>query len=107
MTNIENDIVIADLKNMDDVGDLPGIISALGQLGAGAVITEEGMAHLFHRHPASVKRAVQRGELPPPCRMFGNNAWTAGILVQHIEQRLEAAAAERERIEQKIARLSP
>ena len=56
---------------------------------------------------ASVKRAVQRGELPPPCRLFGGNAWTAGAIVQHIEKRLDQAAQEAKREADKIARLSP
>ncbi len=74
---------------------------------SGAVITEEGVAQLFGRCAASVKRAVQRGELPTPCRLFGSNAWTVGVLVGHIEHRLEQAAAEAEAIERKIKQLRP
>ena len=107
MTDTQHDPLPADLEDLNGHDNLPGIIAALGELGAGAIIMEEGVAGLFKRHVASVKRAVQRGELPPPTRIFGQNTWTVGILVGHIEQRLEAAAAERERIEQKIARLSP
>ena len=88
-------------------GDLPGIIAELGELGPGVIITEAGVAHLFKRHTASVKRAVQRGELPPPCRLFGGNVWTAGVIIGHIEERLRKATKEAERTEQKIARLSP
>ena len=76
--------------------NLPGIIATLGELGPGAVITLEGIAHLFNRHPGSVKRAVRRGELPPPCRMFDQDTWTAGVIVKHIEHRLAEA-------EQKVA----
>ena len=90
-----------------DPAHLPGIIAELGQLGSGAIITEEGVARLFRRHPASVKRAVQRGELPEPCRMFGQSTWTVGVLIGHIEKRLEKAAKEAEREASKIARLSP
>jgi len=86
---------------------LPGVVAALGELAEGAIVFEEGLAHLFGRHPVSIKRAVERGELPPPCRLFGQNAWTAGALVQHIEKRLVKAAKETECMTQKIARLSP
>ena len=96
-----------DIDPFDDRSNLPGIIATLGELKPGAIITEQGAAHLFGRHVASVKRAVERGELPPPCRLFGGNAWTAGALVRHIEGRLEEAAKEAERTARKIAVLSP
>ncbi|MBI2505056.1 MAG: hypothetical protein HYW07_17700 [Candidatus Latescibacteria bacterium] len=96
-----------DVESLPDSGELPGIIALLGELKPGAVLFEEGLARLFDRHPASIKRAVQRGELPPPCRLFGGNAWTAGALVRHIEKRLEQAAKESERQSQRVAKLSP
>lgn len=86
---------------------LPGIIALLGELGPGAILFEEGLARLFDRHPVSIKRAVERGELPPPVKLLGQPAWTAGALVRHIEGRLEEAAKEAERLAQRIAKLSP
>jgi hypothetical protein len=86
---------------------LPGVIATLGELGAGAVIMEEGLAAMFDRHEFSVKRAIERGELPPPVRMFGQNAWTAGVLVRHIEKRLEKAAKEVEQARRKVVELAP
>lgn len=102
-----HDLAPSDIENLGDPYELPGIIAILGELKPGAIITEEGAAHLFGRHVASVKRAVQRGELPPPCRLFGGNAWTVGALVRHIESRLEEAAKEAEQITRKLAVLSP
>ena len=87
--------------------DIPGIVAQLGELGSGAVITEEALGRLFSRHPTSVKRAVERSELPPPCRLFGQNTWTVGVLVAHIERRLAQAAREVEQMETKIRQLSP
>ena len=95
-----------DLDTLTPV-DLPGIISLLGDLGAGTIITEEGVGCLFNRHATSVKRAVERGELPPPTRLFGANTWTVRALVAHIESRLAEAAKEAERTVQKIVHLSP
>lgn len=94
-------------EGQDPAEVLPGIIALLGELKPGAILTEEGMARLFNRHVASVKRAVARRELPPPCRLFGGNAWTAGAIIRHIEARLEQAAKEAERLSQRIAKLSP
>ena len=79
----------------------------LGELKPGTVITEEGIAHMFQRHVVSVKRAVQRGELPPPCRLFGANVWTAGALIRYIEARLDQAAQEAARDAQRMQNLSP
>ncbi len=90
-----------------DSTDLPGVIAAFGELGAEAVIFEEGVAHLFHRHVSSVKRAVQRGELPPPTKLFGQGTWTVGAIVRHIEDRLAQAAKKRERLERRISQMSP
>ncbi len=93
-----------ELECLPDPDELPGVIALLGDLRPGAILTEAGVARLFSRHVASVKRAVQRGELPPPCRLFGSNAWTAGSLVQHIEQRLAEAAKEADAMARKLAR---
>lgn len=102
-----HDLAPVEVESLPDPGELPGIIALLGELKPGAILTEEGVARLFNRHVASVKRAVQRGELPPPCRLFGGNAWTAGAIIRHIEARLEQAAKVAERMAQKLARLGP
>lgn len=91
---------------MECTASLPGIIAALAELNSQAIVTEEGVAHLFNRHAVSVKRAVQRGELPQPCHLFGVRVWTAGVLIRHIERRLEQAAKNAQRTAGRIARLS-
>ena len=62
-------------------------IAVSGELPPGAIIYGQGLAELFSRHSTTIRRSVQRGELPPPVRMFGTNTWTARALVQHIEMR--------------------
>ena len=106
-----NDAKYHDLDPMEadclaDTHSLPGVIAALGELKPGSIVTEEGVAGLFNRHVASVKRAVQRRELPPPCRLFGTNVWTAGVLVRYIETRLEQGAKDVEREARRLANLS-
>jgi hypothetical protein len=103
---LHNDFSLTDIANLADGNSLLGIIAALGELKPAAIITEEGVANLFKRHVASVKRAVQRGELPPSTRLFGQNVWTVGALIRHIENRLDQAAKDVERTTQKIATLS-
>ena len=94
-------------QKYDDELDTPGIIAILGDLKSGAVVTEVGVANMFRRHVTSVKRAVQRGELPPPTRLFGQNSWTVGALIRHIELRLEMVAKEADLTGQRIEALSP
>ncbi len=86
---------------------LPGIVAELGELGVGAIITEEALAKMFGRHRVSIKRAVERGELPHPTRLLGGPVWTAGVLVRHIEKRLEAAAKEAEKLSKRLKDLGP
>jgi len=68
-----------DNDNGDAKSSQPGIVKELGELGPGAVITEAALARMMDRHPASIKRAVNRGELPPPYRLLGGPVWTAGV----------------------------
>jgi hypothetical protein len=93
--------------SVTDVQNLPGIIAALGEMKPGTIVTEEGLAQLFKRHVVSVKRAIERGELPPPCRLFGASVWTAGALVRYIEGRLDQAAKAAERAERRIQKHAP
>jgi hypothetical protein len=56
-------------------------------------VTEEALATILGKScRESVKRAVDRGELPPPVRLMGKNTWTARVIIEHIETRLRTAA---------------
>ena len=107
MGETESDHVALDIDGVAEAQHLPGIIAALGEMRPGTIVTEEGLAQLFKRHVVSVKRAVERGELPPPCRLFGARVWTAGVLLRYIERQLDKAAQEAERDAQRMRNLSP
>ena len=68
------------------------IITDLAELKPETLITEAGIARMFERCTRSVKRAVEKGELPAPCKMFGMNIWTVEVLNRHIAKRLTEAA---------------
>ncbi|PON12284.1 hypothetical protein C2W62_40420 [Candidatus Entotheonella serta] len=109
---MDNETVFDDPANLDasesaETSPLPGIIVELGRLGTNALISEGGLAHLFNRHVVSVKRAIGRGELPPPCKLFGANVWTVGVIIKHIESRLEMASQEAEAQAKRFKNLSP
>ena len=92
----------------DDQELIPlGIVSELGELGPGAIVSEQALARLFKRHPVSIKRAVARGELPPPTRLLGGPVWTVGAIIRHMEKRLQTVAKEAEKKEQKMKQLMP
>lgn len=83
-----------------------GVVTEIGALPTGAFVTLDGLSKMLHRHPASIRRAVERGELPRPTRLLGEPTWTAGVIVRHIETRLEGAAKEGERFKRKVASLN-
>lgn len=93
--------------NDTETVDHAGVITELGLLPAGAILDEISVAEIFGRHPASVKRAVDRGELPPSIRLFGKPCWTVRIILEHLDRRLKVARESGERETGRIARMSP
>jgi signal transduction histidine kinase len=90
----------------DTPGDGPGwLVTRLAELPPATLVDEAALAAIFGCHQMSIKRAVTRGELPAPVRMFGRPTWTAGAVLRHADARLEAAEREAERERQRIARL--
>ena len=83
-----------------------GIIRELGDLPADAVVSEQALAKIFSRHKVSIKRAVERGELPPPVRLFGEPCWTVRALREHMSKRLEAAQKEAQQLQRRISQIS-
>ncbi len=84
----------------------PGIIKELGDLPAETIISEQGLAKIFNRHKVSIKRAVERGELPPSVKLFGEPVWTIKALREHLAKRLDAAKKESEQLQKKLNELS-
>ena len=84
-----------------------GVLAEVAALPEGAAVSENALARMLGKHPQSIKRAVQRGELPRPFRLFGKPTWLAGSIVRHWTALQERAAEEREALERKITRLSP
>ena len=98
---------IARVETKEEHSVASGIIRELGDLPDGAVITEQGVAKIFDRHKMSVKRAVERGELPPSIKLFGEPVWTVKALLEHLTKRLDEARKESDQFQKKINELSP
>ncbi len=71
-----------------------------------SIVTERDLAHLLGKHPVSIKRAIHRGELPPPTRLFGESVWTAQAIRDHLAKRLDVARQDAERTARRISALS-
>jgi len=84
-----------------------GVIRELGELGTGAIITEEALARMLGRCQVTLKRCVKRGELPPPVRLLGAPVWTAGAIVGHLSKRLEAAERDFQRDQRRLSENRP
>jgi predicted DNA-binding transcriptional regulator AlpA len=80
-----------------DAGDMPGVTVALGALPAGALVTEAGLAEMLHLDKRTIRRMVQRGELPPAVRFGGHATWLAGKIIAHFEARAERAERTQEK----------
>jgi hypothetical protein len=87
----------------EDTNSNLGIIRQLGDLPPDTVLSEEALAKLFNRHRVSIKRAVERGELPPSVRLFGEPVWTVQALRDHMNRRLETAKKEAEHLQRRIS----
>jgi hypothetical protein len=82
-----------------------GVIRELGELPSGTIITEKALGRVFDRHLVSIKRAIERGELPPSIRLFGEPVWTVKALQEHFNKRMEEAQKEVDRMKEKINKL--
>ena len=83
-----------------------GIIKELGDLPPDTILSEEALSKIFSRHRVSIKRAVERGELPPSIRLFGEPVWTVQALREHMNKRLETARKEAEQLQRRISQMS-
>jgi hypothetical protein len=61
------------------------------------IVTTQDLEALFDICDDTVTRAYKRGDIPPPIRLFGCNAWTIDALQQHLARRLEEARVQAER----------
>jgi hypothetical protein len=87
--------------------DVPGVVVELARYPGSTPLTLEAVCRIFRRSPKSVRRAVRSGQLPPGIRVFGKMTWTAGSILQHLQNRLDRAQREAERMQRKVAELAP
>jgi hypothetical protein len=71
------------------------------------LISESKLAQMAGCHVTSVKRAIQRGELPPSAPRFGANVWTVEAILAHISARLEAERTAAVQTTRRVQHLRP
>jgi predicted DNA-binding transcriptional regulator AlpA len=86
----------------------PGtLLYSLACLPERTLIDDARLASILQVCSCTIKRMVQRSELPPPIRMSGHPVWFAGTILEHIQKRLEAARKDAERTERRLRSYSP
>lgn len=79
-----------------------GVLSALSVVPPSTLMTEDALAGALQINKRTIRRMVQRGELPPGVPFAGHKTWMAGRVLQHFEQRADKAAREAEKHQQKL-----
>ena len=93
-TSVDNETGECDSAKDELHGEL---FALMGSLHDGALITEAGLAKMFGRHPASIKRAIERGGLPPPIHLLKRPMFSIGAIRNHLLQRFQEALEEQKR----------
>jgi len=70
----------------------PGLlIEGLASLPAAAMLDESRLAAILGVTARTVRRMVDRGELPAPFKFGRRSTWLAGRIVQHVEKAAQRA----------------
>jgi predicted DNA-binding transcriptional regulator AlpA len=66
-----------------------GIILGLAALPEKAILTEAALATAIGVTQRTIRRMVQRNEIPPPVPLAGQAVWFSGNVLNHIQSRME------------------
>src|SRR4029450_5744974 len=94
-------------REPQEVEPVVAFLTALSALPSETLISESQLAQMAGRHVTSIKRAIQRGELPPPVPLLGENVWTVGAIRAHIGARLGAERRAAAQTASRIQRFRP
>jgi predicted DNA-binding transcriptional regulator AlpA len=83
----------------------PRLLTRLAELPAKTLLDEQALAQALAVTTRTVRRMVQRGELPPPVRFAGRSTWFNEAVLDHVRQLAVRAAREAERERERIRRL--
>ena len=69
----------------------PGVMDGLAKIPARTILREKAMAAAFGVSTRTIRRMVERHELPPGVPLAGKMAWMTGKLLAFLEMKLEQA----------------
>ncbi len=81
------------------------IITRLAELPGKALLDEGALAEIFVVSKRTVRRMVERFELPPPVSLAGRSVWIADRVIAHLEHRAEREARKAEQESRRIEAL--
>lgn len=64
-------------------------VTVLAELADDVLLDEDGMANAFHVVTRTIRRMVERYELPPPMRLASKNWWRVGNVRGWLNTRAE------------------
>ena len=73
------------------------LIDGLSQLSPKDMLDEKRLAHVLHVSTRTIRRMVERDEIPPPMPTGNRSFWIVGNLTAYFEARAETLAKERQR----------
>jgi predicted DNA-binding transcriptional regulator AlpA len=74
-------------------GDRACVLEALAELPAKTILDANALAAAFGVSLRTLKRWIQRGDLPAPAPIGGKKVWMAGRILAFVESRIKAAEA--------------
>ena len=80
----------------------PGVYDVLARLPKQALLDESAMARAFGVNGRTIRRMVNRNELPPPLKRAGRALWFAGRVLDWLEEEADLLAKEADKLRQKI-----
>lgn len=86
----------------EDTAGAPGVYEVLARLPRQALLDEGAMARAFGVNGRTIRRMVNRHELPPPLKRAGRALWFAGRVLDWLEEEAEQLAKDANRLRQKI-----
>ncbi len=96
------DTALQDADVAEVVSVTPGVYDTLARLPKQALLDEGAMARAFGVNGRTIRRMVNRHELPPPLKRAGRALWFAGRVLDWLEEEASLLAKEADKLRQKI-----
>lgn len=90
-----------------ELDDRPGIWREFNDLGRDTLISEAAMAQIFGKHLMSIRRAIDKQQLPQPAKLMDARVWRLGTILDFIDARLKAEQKEADKLRRRVLEMAP